>query len=51
MQHFISYYKEMLAFGILTAPTPYEVTFISVAHTDEDIDKTINAHDQALAKI
>jgi glutamate-1-semialdehyde 2,1-aminomutase len=51
LQHFISYYKEMLALGILTAPTPYEVTFISTAHTDEDIDKTISAHDQALAKI
>lgn len=51
MQHFISYYKEMLALGILIAPTPFEVTFISVAHTDEDIEKTIRAHDHALAKI
>ncbi|NGP45107.1 glutamate-1-semialdehyde 2,1-aminomutase [Bacillaceae bacterium SIJ1] len=51
MQLFKAYYKVMLDNGILTAPTPYEVGFVSVAHRDEDIERTIRAHYQALAKI
>ncbi|MNZ40875.1 Glutamate-1-semialdehyde 2,1-aminomutase [compost metagenome] len=51
MQLFKAYYAAMLKFGILTAPTPYEVNFVSAVHSDEDIETTINAHYQALTKI
>lgn len=51
MQVFKKYYTSMLNLGILTAPTPYEVMFISTAHSDEDIDNTIKAHYQALSNV
>jgi len=51
MQVFKKYYRSMLNFGILTAPTPYEVMFISAAHSDEDIEYTIKAHYQALSNV
>lgn len=51
LQVFKKYYKSMLDFGILTAPTPYEVMFISAAHSDEDIENTIKAHYKALNNI
>ena len=33
----------MLAQGIYLAPSAYEAGFVSAAHTNEDIDKTIAA--------
>lgn len=51
MQVFKKYYTSMLNLGILTAPTPYEVMFISAAHSDEDIEDTIKAHYQALSTV
>lgn len=51
MQVFKRYYANMLDSGILTAPTPYEVMFISAAHSDEDIENTIKAHYRALNTI
>ncbi|MED3553914.1 hypothetical protein [Cytobacillus praedii] len=51
MQLFKTYYVAMLEHGVLTAPTLYEVSFVSAAHSDEDIERTISAHYQALNKI
>ncbi|RFA32024.1 glutamate-1-semialdehyde-2,1-aminomutase [Virgibacillus dokdonensis] len=51
MQVFKKYYMSMLDLGILTAPTPYEVMFLSAAHSDEDIEETIKAHYQALSNV
>lgn len=51
MQVFKKYYTSMLNMGILTAPTPYEVMFISAAHSDEDIEDTIKVHYQALCNV
>ncbi|KOY81899.1 glutamate-1-semialdehyde 2,1-aminomutase [Lysinibacillus macroides] len=51
MQVFKKYYMSMLNLGILTAPTPYEVMFISAAHSEEDIEDTIKAHYQALSNV
>ncbi|MGK5510228.1 glutamate-1-semialdehyde 2,1-aminomutase [Brevibacillus formosus] len=48
---FKKYYAAMLNLGVLTAPTPYEVMFVSTAHTDEDIEATIHAHYRALIMI
>jgi len=51
MERFKRYHAAMLDLGILTAPTPYEVMFVSTAHSDEDIENTIEAHYQALNTI
>lgn len=38
---FKSYYTGMLSSGIYLAPSPYEATFLSLAHSEEIIEKTI----------
>ena len=40
---FSEYFKGMLAQGIHMAPSQFEAMFLSVAHTDEIIDKTLEA--------
>ncbi len=42
------YFHEMLNRGIYLAPAQFEALFVSTAHTKEDLDKTINAHKDAL---
>ena len=37
------YYRHMLQSGIYTAPSQFEAMFVSYAHSDEDIAKTIEA--------
>ena len=38
---------EMLKRGIYLAPSPFEAGFTSLAHSDEEIDQTIEAFDQS----
>ena len=38
---FKRYYKEMLSMGIFLAPSPFEALFLSTAHSDELIEKTV----------
>ena len=45
---FARYYREMLKSGIYLAPSQFEAGFVSLAHTDEEIDKTIDANCRAL---
>jgi glutamate-1-semialdehyde 2,1-aminomutase len=40
---FASYFHKMLEQGIYLAPSQYEAFFVSVAHSEEDIEKTIRA--------
>lgn len=40
---FVKYFKAMLQRGIYLAPSQFESGFVSAAHTEEDIDKTIVA--------
>lgn len=40
---FAAYFRHMQDSGVYTAPSQFEAMFVSFAHTDEDIDKTINA--------
>jgi glutamate-1-semialdehyde 2,1-aminomutase len=42
-QAFASYFSQMLEQGIYVAPSQFEAMFVSVAHSDEDIEKTISA--------
>lgn len=48
---FAACFKEMLKLGVLLAPSQFEGMFVSLAHSDEDIEKTIEAHREALRRI
>lgn len=48
---FAKFYKIMLEKGIYLAPSQFESFFVSLAHTDDDIDQTINAAQQAMAAL
>ncbi len=43
IKHFKKFFAEMLKQGIYLAPSAYEAMFISLAHTQQDIQKTIEA--------
>ncbi|WP_027956055.1 glutamate-1-semialdehyde 2,1-aminomutase [Halobacillus kuroshimensis] len=42
-ERFARFFKLMLAEGINLAPSKYEAWFLTTAHTDEDIDRTLEA--------
>jgi glutamate-1-semialdehyde 2,1-aminomutase len=42
------YFHEMLERGIYLAPAQFEALFVSIAHSKEDLDKTITAHKESL---
>ncbi|HUI64352.1 MAG TPA: aspartate aminotransferase family protein, partial [Bacteroidota bacterium] len=46
---FAEYFREMLRQGIYLAPSQFEATFVSAAHSDGEIDQTIEANRRALA--
>lgn len=48
---FRRFYVEMLKQGILLPPSQYESIFISIAHSINDIDRTISAADVAFKRI
>lgn len=48
---FGKYFHEMLNRGIYLPPAQYEAMFISTAHSKNDLDKTIEANNQALKAI
>ena len=41
----------MLEQGVYLAPSQFETLFLSLAHTDEDIDRTIAASEKAFAQV
>jgi glutamate-1-semialdehyde 2,1-aminomutase len=43
-----SYFHGMLRRGIYLAPSPYEATFLSTAHTESDIERTLEAVEESL---
>ncbi|WP_270583090.1 glutamate-1-semialdehyde 2,1-aminomutase [Bacillus smithii] len=51
LELFASYYREMANEGIFLPPSQFEGIFLSAAHTDEDIEKTIAAAEKAFKKI
>jgi glutamate-1-semialdehyde 2,1-aminomutase len=44
------YFNALLEQGVYIAPSQFEAGFMSAAHTDEDIDKTVEASFNALKK-
>jgi len=50
-KRFGSFFREMLANQIYMAPSQFETSFVSFAHTDEDIEKTLAVCKRALYRI
>jgi glutamate-1-semialdehyde 2,1-aminomutase len=48
---FASYYKNMLEEGILLPPSQFEGMFVSMAHSESDIERTIEANRRTLKKL
>ena len=45
------WFRAMLEQGVYLAPSQFETLFLSLAHTDEDIDRTITAAEKAFAQV
>jgi glutamate-1-semialdehyde 2,1-aminomutase len=50
-KRYAKFFIEMLEQGIYLPPSQFEAWFISLAHTQKDLDKTIEACDKAFKKI
>ncbi len=48
---FATYFRAMLEGGVNIAPSQFEAGFISLAHSDEDIDKTVDAAGLAFREV
>ncbi|MFW5433660.1 glutamate-1-semialdehyde 2,1-aminomutase [Paenibacillus apiarius] len=51
LERFRSYFKRMLDEGVSVAPSQFEGMFVSAAHTDDDLEFTIQAHYKALKQL
>jgi glutamate-1-semialdehyde 2,1-aminomutase len=51
LKKFARFHRGMLEKGVYLAPSQFEAGFTSLAHTDEDIDRTIEAAKEVLAVI
>jgi glutamate-1-semialdehyde 2,1-aminomutase len=50
-QRFARFFRAMTARGIYLAPSQFEASFVSLAHTTEDIDRTVDAAAAALREV
>jgi glutamate-1-semialdehyde 2,1-aminomutase len=50
-KRFAQFFVEMMEQGIYLPPSQFEAWFVSLAHTQKDLDKTIEACDVAFKKI
>ena len=50
-EKFKRFFHKMLALGVYLAPSAFEAGFMSLAHSDEDIDRTLAAADIAFAEL
>lgn len=51
LERFQLFYHEMLNEGVYLAPSAYEAGFVSSAHTDADIQATLDAAERVFAKL
>ncbi|MFO7180438.1 MAG: glutamate-1-semialdehyde 2,1-aminomutase [Pseudomonadota bacterium] len=49
-QRFAAFHRELLARGIYFPPSQFEAAFVSLAHTDDDIERTVQAAREALSR-
>jgi glutamate-1-semialdehyde 2,1-aminomutase len=50
-KRFAEYFRYMVEEGVLIAPSQFEGMFISMAHSDEDLARTLDANRNALKKL
>ncbi|MFQ6093979.1 MAG: aspartate aminotransferase family protein, partial [bacterium] len=50
-EKFGAYFRQMLKRSIYLAPSQFEATFISAAHSREDIERTVKANYEALKAV
>ena len=48
---FAKFFHGMLQEGVYLAPASFEAGFMSAAHTDQDIEDTLNAAERVYARI
>jgi glutamate-1-semialdehyde 2,1-aminomutase len=48
---FAAFFREMLSRGVFLPPSQFEALFVSAAHTDDDIDRTVAAARDSLTAI
>ena len=48
---FAAFFHQMLARGIFLPPSQFEALFVSAAHTEDDIDRTIAAARESLRAV
>ena len=51
LEHFKRFFHGMLKAGIYLAPSAFEAGFVSSAHSDSDIERTVNAAGQVLSTL
>ncbi len=51
LERFNQFFHLMLDAGVYLAPSAYEAGFVSIAHSDEDLSKTLEAADKALGQL
>jgi len=51
MDRFARWHRAMLERGVYLPPSQYEAFFVSLAHTKEDLDRVIAAHDESTREI
>ena len=51
LDRFAKFYRIMLDKGVYLAPSQFEACFVSLAHSDDDIEKTIIAAQEAMAAL
>jgi len=48
---FVKFFRSLLQDGVYIAPSAFEAAFVSTAHTDQDIDRTLEAFRRAIASL
>ena len=50
-QAYAAFFREMLARGVYAPPSQFEAWFLSAAHTERDVERTVRAAREALKKV
>ncbi|MCY0878986.1 MAG: glutamate-1-semialdehyde 2,1-aminomutase [Firmicutes bacterium] len=50
-ERYRQYFHGMLQEGIFMPPSPYESVFVSAAHTDDDVERTLRAADRVFSRL
>ena len=50
-ERFAEFFHNLLEHGIYLAPSPFEAAFVSAAHSQDDLEQTLDAIKSALAEL